>query len=72
MQFYRTLFYNGLIINLISCHSACNGTAQELSNITGSVVRAPTNRIGIPKNAQPDTPLTIDKNGEYRYFAPEK
>ncbi|WP_019673311.1 hypothetical protein [Psychrobacter lutiphocae] len=64
--------YKGEIINLISCHSACNGTAQELSNITGSIVRAPTDRIGIPRGSKPGTPLVIDRNGEYRYFTPEK
>ena len=64
-------FYNGKIINLISCHSACNGTAQELSNITGSIVRAPTNRIGIPKGSKGNSPLVIDRNGEYKYFSPK-
>lgn len=65
-------FYNGKIINLVSCHSACNGTAQELSNITGSIVRAPTDRIGIPKGSKGNTPLIIDNDGVYRYFTPKK
>ena len=65
-------FYNGKIINLISCHSACNGTAQELSDITGSIVRAPTDRIGIPKGSKGNTPLVIDNDGVYKYFTPKK
>lgn len=71
----RSPGYDGGPVRLLSCHSGAippNGIApaQEMANILGTPVRAPTNAVGVPPIGNgPFTP-SIRENGDWRTFLP--
>ncbi|WP_128375960.1 putative T7SS-secreted protein [Streptomyces cavernae] len=67
--------YDGDPVRLLSCHSGAIppggiAPAQEMANILGTTVRAPTNAVGVPPIGNgPFTP-SIRDNGTWRTFLP--
>ncbi|MCC9155746.1 hypothetical protein LZP81_14020 [Streptomyces parvulus] len=71
----RSPGYEGGPVRLLSCHSGAippNGIApaQEMANILGTTVKAPTNAVGVPPIGDgPFKPAIMD-NGNWRTFLP--
>ncbi|MFC8200387.1 putative T7SS-secreted protein [Streptomyces sp. NPDC057298] len=71
----RSPGYDGGPVRLLSCHSGAippNGIApaQEMANILGTTVRAPTNAVGVPPIGSGPYNPTIRDNGTWRTFLP--
>ncbi|MET9156752.1 putative T7SS-secreted protein [Streptomyces parvulus] len=71
----RSPGYEGGPVRLLSCHSGAIpptgiAPAQEMANILGTTVKAPTNAVGVPPIGDgPFKPAIMD-NGNWRTFLP--
>ena len=73
-EFYNKMIENGYKpgtkINLYSCGSGSNGLAQEISNLSGAEVVAPTGDINPTRGGNLDKGTTGIKGSEVKIFKP--